>query len=83
MILGENEDFILFVDYVRDPHTLPGCAKINWDAVCIALVDIDYTGEFTLEADNFLNKYDVKFQPTASRFMADVCKHITDKIEGV
>ena len=69
------------VDYVSDLHTLPGSAKINWDAVCRALADIDYSGDFTLEADNFLVKYEKEFRPTASRFMADVCKYLTDKIE--
>ena len=70
------------VDYVKDLHTLPGSARINWDAVCKALADVDYCGEFTLEADNFLTKYDVEFRPTASKFMAEVCKHLTDKIEA-
>lgn len=70
------------VDYVRDLHTLPGCARINWDEVCRALADIDYRGDFTLEADNFLQKYDVEFRPTATKFMADVCKHLTGKIEA-
>ncbi|MBQ8408676.1 MAG: sugar phosphate isomerase/epimerase [Clostridia bacterium] len=69
------------VDYVHDLHTLPGSARINWDAVCRALAEINYEGQFTLESDGFLKKYDVEFQPTASRFMADVCKHLTDKIE--
>jgi sugar phosphate isomerase/epimerase len=69
------------VDYVHDLHTLPGSAKINWDAVCHALADIDYKGDFTLEADKFLTQYDVEFRPTATRFMADVCKYLTDKIE--
>lgn len=70
------------VDYVHDLHTLPGSAKINWDAVCRALADIDYKGDFTLEADKFLTQYDVEFRPTAIRFMSDVCKHLTNKIES-
>jgi sugar phosphate isomerase/epimerase len=70
------------VDYVHDLHTLPGCGRINWDEVCRALADIDYCGDFTLESDNFLQKYDVEFQPTATKFMADVCKHLTSKIEA-
>ena len=69
-------------DYVHDLHTLPGSSKINWDAVCRALADVKYKGEFTLEADNFLRKYDVAFRPTACRFMADVCKYLTGKIEA-
>ena len=46
------------IDYVDDLHTLPGVEKINWENVCRALGEIDYKGEFTLEADNFLKNFD-------------------------
>jgi sugar phosphate isomerase/epimerase len=70
------------VDYKSDMHTLPGMGKINYDAVCKALADIDYKGEFTLEADNFLINYDKQFKPVALKFMADCAKHYADKIEA-
>lgn len=70
------------VDYRGDLHTLPGMGKINYNAVCKALADIDYKGEFTLEADNFLIKYDAEFKPTALKFMADCTRHYVEKIEA-
>ena len=70
------------VDYLDDLHTLPGMGKINWDSVCRALADIDYKGEFTLEADNFLRRYDDTHKPCAARFMADTAKYLAYKIES-
>lgn len=70
------------VDYLDDLHTLPGMGKINWDSVCRSLADIDYKGEFTLEADNFLRRYDDVHKPCAARFMADTAKHLVSKIES-
>lgn len=70
------------VDYVHDMHTLPGMGKLNWDAICHALADIKYKGEFTLEADIFMARYDAELRPAASKFMAEVAKHLTNKIEA-
>ena len=71
------------VDYVDDLHTLPGCSKINWDSVCSALADIDYKGEFTLEADNFLKRYPDDFKPTAAKFMADTARYLANKVDSL
>ena len=70
------------VDYKSDLHTLPGMGKVNWDAVCRALGEIDYKGEFTLEADNFLVRFENDFYPTALRFMADRAKYLADKVDS-
>ena len=70
------------VDYVDDLHTLPYVEKINWENVCRALGEIDYKGEFTLEADNYLKKFDNDFKPQAARFMADVAKYLANKVDG-
>lgn len=69
------------VDYVDDLHTLPGCSKINWNSVCLALADIDYKGEFTLEADNFIRRYDDDFKPIAAKFMAATARYLSDKVD--
>ena len=69
------------VDYVSDLHQLPGMSKINWNAVLQALADIQYSGEFTLEADNFLHRFDLEYLPTAAKFMADTAKYMADKID--
>ena len=70
------------VDYKDDRHTLPGMGKVNWDAVCRALGEIDYKGDFTLEADNFLVRFENDFYPTALRFMADRAKYLSDKVDA-
>lgn len=69
------------VDYVNDLHTLPGLGKINFDAVCRALADIDYTGDFTLET-KFTKNYPTEFMPTVVKFMADTARFYVDKIDA-
>jgi sugar phosphate isomerase/epimerase len=69
------------VDYVSDLHQLPGMSKINWNSVLQALADIQYSGEFTLEADSFLHRFDLEYLPTAAKFMADTAKYMADQIE--
>ena len=69
------------VDYLHDSHTLPGVASLNWNNIARALADIDYKGEFTLEADNFYCGFDDELIPTVARFMADVARNISSKID--
>jgi len=70
------------VDYRNDVHTLPGVMNINYDKVCRALADIDYKGDFTLEADNFPRGFDVEYLPTVYRFMADTARFWAQKTEA-
>ena len=70
------------VDYVNDLHTLPGMGKIDWDKVCRALGEIDYKGEFTLEADMFLDRLEDEFFPTALRFMSDRARFLAGKVDS-
>lgn len=70
------------VDYINDCHTLPGVEKLDFDALAKALADIDYDGELTLEADNFLRGFGVEFFPQAAKFMADRARFIADKAEA-
>lgn len=69
------------VDYVSDLHTLPGAARINWDSVCRALGEIDYTGSFNLEADYFYNGFAVELYPEVARFMAKVTASLAEKVD--
>ncbi len=41
-------------DYVHDLHTCPFTGKLPWDEIASAFAQIDYKGDITLEADNFL-----------------------------
>ena len=70
------------VDYSRDLHTLPGLSKLNYDAICKSLAEIDYVGEFTLEAENFAKKYPDEHLPAVLRFMAETAKLYADKIDS-
>lgn len=69
------------VDYLNDLHTLPGLSRLDFDAIAHALADIDYKGEFTLEADTFLAGFPNEVLPTATRLMADTARHWANKIE--
>lgn len=69
------------VDYLKDLHTLPGLSKLNFDAIARALADIDYKGDFTLEADTFLGGFPNEVLPSAARLMADTARYWANKIE--
>ena len=69
------------VDYVNDLHTLPGLSKLNYDAICKALADVDYVGEFTLESERFARNYPDEHLPSALKFMAETAKFYADRIE--
>lgn len=71
------------VDYVSDLHTIPYLGRINWHNVIMALADIDYQGEFTMESDAFLVRYPEEFLPAATRFMADTTKYLAEKLEAL
>ena len=68
-------------DYKADLHTLPGMSRINWKKVTDALGAIDYKGEFTLEADNFLIRYPNEHLPVAMRFMADTARFYAEQVD--
>ena len=69
------------VDYLKDLHTLPGLAKLDFDAIVRALADIDYRGEFTLEADAFLGGFPAELVPIGTRMMAETARHWANKFE--
>ena len=70
------------VDYLSDLHTIPGASRVNWENVCRALGEIDYKGVFTLEADGFPGRYPKELFPTICKFMNDVAKYYSDKVDS-
>lgn len=68
------------VDGVDDLHTLPYFSKINWDRVCVALKEIDYEGDFTFEAGNFVTSLPAELAAPAAKFMVATGRHLIDKI---
>lgn len=69
-------------DNLRDLHTLPYTQKMDWDSITQALADIDYKGNFTYEADNFLKMFPYQLYPDALKFMASVARHLAEEIES-
>ncbi|MHC1695898.1 MAG: sugar phosphate isomerase/epimerase family protein [Eubacteriales bacterium] len=69
-------------DNFQDSHTIPYLGKIDWKGVAQALSDIGYTGELTLEADNFMASFPDEMLPTAAKFMHDTGRQLIHMVEG-
>ena len=69
-------------NYKNDEHTLPYMGKLNWDEILNAFADVNYQGDFTYEAFNFLRGFDKEFIPTALKFMHDTGRYMISKIES-
>ncbi len=70
------------VDYVNDLHLCPGASKLDWNAICKALADIDYDGVFTMEPEGFYTGFGKEFLPQVLHFMAQVGEHLANKVEA-
>ena len=68
-------------DFVKDLHTLPFTQKIDYHAVTKALGEIDYQGEFTFEANGFIQSFPNELLLSALRLMADTGKYLAHQIE--
>lgn len=69
------------VDYVHDSHTLPGQGMLDWEKICKALARVNYSGDFTLEANSFIKNYPKELYPTALKMMNDVAKYYSEKVD--
>lgn len=64
-------------DFVKDTHSLPLLYNINYAPIMEALKEINYKGEFTLEADSYFRKMPDELLPDALKFAAKVCRYLT------
>lgn len=69
------------VDGIFDSHTLPYYGVGKWDRVAKALSDINYEGDFTFEADNFLSPLPTQLYLDGLKFMEKVGRHIMGMIK--
>jgi len=69
------------VDYLSDCHTLPYMEKLDFERICKALGEIDYTGDLTLEANNFIKSFPKELLPEACRLMAKTAAYLADRID--
>jgi len=67
----------------KDDHLLPYIGTSDWDEIAHALADIDYQGDFTFEAGNFLKPFkdDEESMAAALLLMRKVGRRIMAKIE--
>ena len=65
----------------EDSHTLPYMMNLDWQSILKALADIDYGGNFTFEADNFIKSVPLDIFPDACRFMVATGRNMIKQIE--
>jgi len=68
-------------DLLDDSHTLPFTGKIDFNALTTALSDIDYQGDFTFEADNFLKMFPQELVLDALRLMNRTGRYLMEKVK--
>lgn len=69
-------------DLHSDCHTLPFTGKLDWKALTAALAEIDYQGEFTLEADGFLKMFPMELVPEALRLMEKTGRYLAEQVDA-
>lgn len=68
-------------DCIHDDHVFPYMGKIDWEEVCRALAEIDYTGDVTFEADAGYCSYPTEALPAATALLATIGRHLISRIE--
>jgi sugar phosphate isomerase/epimerase len=69
-------------DRWKDLHQIPFAGSIDWNAVVKALRDVDYKGEFTLEADTYLNAFNAENIEEGVKNMADAARKLVEMFEN-
>ena len=70
-------------NFKDDQHTVPFARNINWQEVTKALADINYSGEFTFEADNFFySNMPQEFAFEGLKFLEKVGRQLISMIEN-
>lgn len=67
-------------DHIHDSHTLPYLSKMDWDSILKALADINYSGNFTYEADSFLRMFPDRMLAECEKFMCGVGRNMIEII---
>jgi len=67
-------------DGVKDCHNMPYNRGLDWDAICTALGENDYKGDFTYEAGFYARQFPKELVPDAYRMMVATGKHLVAKV---
>ncbi len=68
-------------NYIEDKHLPPYFCDLDWDEISQALADVNYKGDFTFEADNFILRFPEDVMPSAFRFLHDIGRSLINNIE--
>lgn len=69
-------------DLRRDLHTIPYFGYIDWDSICDALKQINYSGDFTFEVGSAMPKLPTaKLKQSCLNLMHDIGRELIKKIE--
>ena len=69
-------------DRWKDLHRIPFSGSIDWAEVIKALKEVDYKGEFTLEADNYLHAFNAEDIEVGIKNLADSARALVDMLEA-
>ena len=67
-------------DFNGDQHTLPFTRNMDFELITTALHDIGYAGDFTFEADNFINRVPMELKQDASIYMCKVGRYLMKRV---
>lgn len=67
-------------DFIHDSHQLPYLSKMDWDSILRALADINYSGNFTYEADSFLRLFPDSMLVECEKFMCGIGRKMIEKL---
>ncbi len=66
---------------ITDNHVFPLSQSIDFDAVCKALAKIDYSGNFTFEADSTNDRFPDELLPYTYKLLEMTGRYLINKIE--
>lgn len=71
-------------DNISDVHTAPGYGKMDWDEIAHALADINYKGNITFEADEFIAPFEDDYDSAlcALKLLNSIGRNFIRKIES-
>ena len=69
-------------DRWHDLHQIPFSGSIDWAEVVKALKDVDYKGEFTLEADTYLQAFNADNVEVGVKNLADSARKLVEMFEA-
>ena len=69
-------------DRWKDLHRIPFAGSIDWAEVIKALKEVDYKGEFTLEADTYLHAFNAENIEVGIKNLADSARALVDMLEA-